>query len=318
MTAIERYPWHTEAWQRLATAGPAGLGKSDFARRLSRALMCTRPDENGDACGACRACHLSAAGNHPDQSRVVPGEPGKPIKIDAIRQLIAGGVLTAQDAGLRVFVIDPAEAMNQAAANALLKTLEEPASCSLLILVSSHPDRLPATVRSRCLRVRFAVPEQRLVRHWLNLHTVPEEVDDLLAVSGGAPLMALRARDEGWLEEGRRLRAELAALKAGHSDPLEVVEKWEARPLTLVLSSLKRCLCDLIRLGSGLIEYSVYFPALRADLQSLGRDLELNSLYRLYDELLGLERDAVCNLNEKMMLEHLANHWLQITRPGGR
>ncbi len=331
MTVDEHYPWHAEAWQRLVTArlagrlphallltGPAGLGKAAFARRLSNALMCPQPDEAGDACGTCRACHLSSAGSHPDQSWVGPEEPGKLIKIDAIRQLIAGGALAAQDAGYRVFVLDPAEAMNRPAANALLKTLEEPASCSLLVLVSSHPDRLPATVRSRCHGVRFAIPEEQLVRDWLSRHTAPADIDELLAVSGGAPLTALRARDEAWLEEGRCLHAELAALAARRSDPVEIVEKWEARPLTLVFDSLKRCLCDLIRLGSGAIEDTIYFPALRADLQSLGRGLELNSLYRLYDAVLGLERDAERNLNEKMMLEHLVNQWLQITRLGGR
>lgn len=331
MSEVERYPWHAEAWQHLVTArasgrlphalllaGPAGLGKSAFARRLSDALVCTQPDDNGDACGSCRACQLSAAGSHPDQSWIVPEEPGKLIKIDAIRQLIASGVLAAQDAGLRVFVLDPAEAMNRPAANALLKTLEEPVSSSLLILVSSYPHRLSATVLSRCQRVRFRIPEEELIRSWLSRHAAQEDIDGLLAVSGGAPLAALQARDEAWLEEGRRVTAELAALADGRSNPLEIVEKWERRPLTLVFDTMQRCLFDLIRLGNGLIEGKAYFPALRDDLQSLGRGLELKFLYHLHDALLGLERDTVRNLNEKMMLEHLANQWFQITRLGGR
>lgn len=331
MTTGEHYPWHAGQWKRLVTAraagrlphalllaGPVGLGKSAFARRLSDALVCTQPDDNGDACGICRACQLSTAGSHPDQSWIAPEEPGKAIKIDAVRKLIASGVLAAQDAGVRVFVLDPAEAMNRSAANALLKTLEEPVSCNLLILVSSHPHWLPATILSRCQRIRFAIPDEEQTRGWLSGHVAPENMDGLIAVSGGAPLAALQAGNEAWLEEGRRLTAELAALAAGRSNPSEIVEKWEGRPLTLMLETMQRCLFDLIRLGNGLIEGKAYFPALRDDLQSLGRGLELKLLHRLHDALLGLERDTARNLNERMMLEYLANQWFQITRLGGR
>jgi DNA polymerase-3 subunit delta' len=330
MTPSQPFPWHRAQWQRIATArsvgrmphallltGPDGLGKAAFAQRLSAALVCAQPGDGGDACGVCSACLQARAGSHPDQHRVTPEEPGKMIKIEAIRGLTARSVLAAQEGGYRIFVVDPAEQMNRAAANALLKTLEEPAPRSILILVSSHPDRLPATIRSRCQVVKFSPPGRDEVRRWLGGRAEDGELEELLAISGGAPLRALKALEEGWLEVGRRLGAELGALKGRRTNPLRIVEEWEKRPLTLVLDSLKRCVTDLVRLTSGLEDPTLYHPALRADLHSLGQGIDLQQLHRFNDELLQLDRDLSHNLNVQMMLEHIANRWLQITRPGG-
>jgi DNA polymerase-3 subunit delta' len=331
MTDGLAYPWHADTWRRvqqarragrlphaLLLAGPAGLGKSAFAARLSDALVCGQPDPQGDACGSCAACRASRGGAHPDLHRVTPDEPGKPIRIDAIRALSGKSVLAAQDGGYRVFLLAPAEAMNRAAANALLKTLEEPTPRSVLILVSSHPDRLPATIRSRCQRVKFSAPPPGEVEAWLKQRVAPAAVADLLAISGGMPLRALQAGEEGWLEEGRRLVGELTALRQRQINPLQTVEEWEKRPLTTILDGLKRCVADLVRLAYGLKDTRIYHPSLCAELQCVGQDLDLRQLHRLHDDLLRLDRDQSHNPNKQMLLEHIANRWLQITRPGGR
>ncbi|MCG6966948.1 MAG: DNA polymerase III subunit delta' [Chromatiaceae bacterium] len=331
MSAVGPFPWHAAQWQRVAAArnagrlphslllaGPAGLGKAAFARRLSDALVCTQAAESGDACGACPACRLSRAGSHPDQHVLAPEEPGKMIRIDAVRELTTKSVLAAQAGGYRVFILDPAEQMNRAAANALLKTLEEPVSRSVLILVSSHPDRLPATIRSRCQTIKFTLPSADQVRACLQGRAEPSEFDELLAVSGGSPLRALQALEQGWIGEGRRLILELTALRQRKTNPLQIVEEWEKRPLTLVFDGLKRCVSDLVRLASGMAQGAIYHPGLRADLQSLGRGIDLQKLFLFNDELLQIERDAARNLNVQMMFEHIANLWLQITRPGGQ
>ncbi|MGD8956264.1 MAG: DNA polymerase III subunit delta' [Chromatiaceae bacterium] len=331
MSGSDTHPWHAEQWRRISAAhgaqrlphallltGPAGLGKGDFARRLAGALLCVNRDDGGDSCGVCGACRLVLAGTHPDLHFIQPEGPGGMIKIDAIRTLTAKSVLAAQDGGYRVFVLDPAETMNRAAANALLKTLEEPAKRSILLLVSSHPDRLPATIRSRCQIVRFPVPPVGLVRDWLSQAAPQEELDQLLAISGGAPLRALQAREQGWGEEGRALCRELSALKRRQANPVQIIEEWEKRPLTSVLDGLKRCLTDLIRLANGLSGAMLYHPALREDLQSLGQGIELKSLYGFNDQLLDADRELSHNLNGPMLYEHIANRWLEITRPGGR
>lgn len=331
MSAVERYSWHESQWQRLSRAraagrlphavllsGPQGIGKSDFARRLSHALVCPTPDDKGDACGHCAACRLSAAGSHPDQQWVSPEEPGKMIKIDAIRELSAKSVLSAQQGGFRVIVIDPADAMNRASANGLLKTLEEPSSRTVLVLVSSQIHRLPATIRSRCQVVAFPMPDMQQARAWLGQKIADRDLDAVLAISAGAPLRALEAREQEWVQADQRLIDELAILKHRKGNPLHVVQEWRNRPLTLVFDSFKRCMVDLIKSANGLAGQAVYHPSALDDLQSLVEGIDLQQLYGFNDELLQLDRDSTNNLNPQMMLEYLASRWLQITRPGGR
>jgi DNA polymerase-3 subunit delta' len=327
----EILPWQERQWRQvvdarqadrmphaLLLAGCSGLGKSQFATRLSRALVCTAITPSGEACGRCRACHLSATGGHPDQLLVQPEEPGKAIKIDAIRQLGGKSVLAAQEHGHRVIVIDPADAMNRAAANALLKTLEEPASRTVLILVSSHADRLPPTIRSRCRTIKFPVPRGNESRAWLEQKVDSSSLDALLAITGGAPLQVLRAADEGWSEIGNSMIAELQALRLRKANPLRVVEDWQKRPLTLLLDSLKRCLADILKVGSGLGAQSLYLPDSYKALQTLSQDIDLQLVFRLSDDVMHAERALANNLNVAMMLEHLAMRWLEITRPRGR
>ena len=331
MNSVLTHPWHAVHWQRLYAArtlgrvphaillaGPDGLGKGDFARRLSRSLVCAEVTDTGDACGRCVACRQAEAGSHPDQRTLTPEEPGKMINIDAIRELTAKSVLSAQEGGYRVFLIEPAEAMNRAATNALLKTLEEPSSRTVLILVSSHPDRLAATIRSRCQLLKFNIPAAADVRTWLAERIGESGLDELLAISGGAPLRALQAREQGWLEESRRICQELLSLKRRETNPISIVEEWEKRPLSLLSDSLKRCLSDLVKFASGLRDAMIYHPGMRDDLQCLGEGIDLQMLYSFNDELLRMDRDSSHNLNVQMQLEYLVNRWLQITRSGGR
>lgn len=331
MTIEAQYPWHEGLWRQQAAArtagrlahalllaGPAGVGKRAFATRLSNALLCPTPATDGDACGTCPACRMAAAGSHPDQHVVTPEEPGKAIRIDAIRQITGRSVLAAQEDGYRVFVIHPADAMNRAAANALLKTLEEPPARSLLILVSSNPDRLPATIRSRCQTLAFRRPPADLVREWLSGRVETDATDALLAIGAGAPLRALQAQAEDWLGEDQRVANELGALKARKNNPLQTVEEWEKRPLTLLTDGLKRCVYDLLRIAAGAREGHLYHPGMAGELQTLAQGIDLQELFSFQHDLLELERAAVNNLNPSMMLEHIVNRWLQITREGGR
>ena len=331
MSGDERFPWHVEQWRRLIAArqaqrlphalllcGPAGLGKTAFARRLGAALTCTQPDPEGDACMSCAACRQTRAGSHPDLRWVQPDEPGKMIKISAIRELSSQSVLAAQAGGYRLFIVEPADAMNRSAANALLKTLEEPVSRTVLFLVSSHPDRLPATIRSRCQAVRFTPPPGTLVRQWLIERRVSGDAEQLMAVSGGAPLRAMQAAEEGWIEEGRRLCGELEALARRSENPLRIVEEWQKRPLILLTEGMKRCVSDLVRLASGADRSSLYHPGLAGDLDKLIKNIKLRAIFNFYDEVLRFEQDTARNLNVQMMLEFVANRWLQMTRPGGQ
>jgi DNA polymerase-3 subunit delta' len=239
--------WHEAHWQRLQSrlargalphalllCGPAGLGKRAFLQRFVRGLLCARPHE-GEACGQCRACLLLAAGTHPDFLTVSygvrkDGVQRKEIVVDQIRELSARLAMASQFGGWQVVVIDPADAMNAAAANALLKTLEEPSAQTLLLLAADAPWRLPQTIRSRCQRIEFQLPSQAEAMAWLTAQGVAEPAAALEA-AGGNPGLA-----RGWAEQGalaRRLavRKDLAALAAGRAEPMEVARRWlDAEP----------------------------------------------------------------------------------------
>jgi len=147
----------------------SGTGSTMLARlaeSLAAGLLCDSPDVAGAACGACAACRLLAAGNHPDLLWLFPGQgdeaagrkPSSQIRIEAVRELIGTLALSPHHGARRVSVIEPAEAMNPATANALLKVLEEPPPGNVLILVSLRPMRLLPTIRSRCLQLRVSPP----------------------------------------------------------------------------------------------------------------------------------------------------------------
>ncbi len=235
-------PWHAEDWARLQArrdrdalphalllCGAAGLGKRAFAQRFVRGLLCEQPVA-GDACGHCRRCLLLSAGTHPDLVELTfglrkDGTPRSEIVVDQIRDLSARLAMNSQFGGWQIACIDPADAMNPAAANALLKTLEEPSARTLLVLLADAPWRLPQTIRSRCQRIEFHTPaaEQALV--WLQAEGVQDGALALTA-AGGNPGLARDWSQDGALERRGEVRNDLAALAAGRGEPLAVVKRW--------------------------------------------------------------------------------------------
>ena len=172
----EAYPWQEPLWQQLASRprhahayllhGPAGIGKRDLAERLMARLLCQKPG-GLEACGQCKACHLLAAGTHPDVFVLEPEEADKAIKVDQVRELVSFVVQTAQLGGRKVVLLEPAEAMNLNSANALLKSLEEPSGDTVLLLVSHQPSRLLPTVKSRCVQQACPLPSPQQSLSWL-------------------------------------------------------------------------------------------------------------------------------------------------------
>ena len=182
------YPWQGRPWRKLQNQvqnkslphamllyGQSGLGKLDFSEALVRSMLCDQPDESGIACGNCQGCRLLAAGSHPDFCYVSTEDESQQIKIDQIRALNEFMELTRQCARYKIGLISKAEALNQNAANSLLKTLEEPPLGTLILLVSSNVGRLPATLRSRCQHVLFTLPKRHESSAWLRTHTRVED-----------------------------------------------------------------------------------------------------------------------------------------------
>ena len=300
VAGIGLLPWQEGTWSRIEAMlaagrpphglllhGPGGIGKRRLGARIAGAILCSGPGSRPGSvpCGACRSCHLLGAGSHPDFLRIEPGEGEAVIPIGLVRDLIDRFTLTAERA--RVAVIAPAEAMNQAAANAFLKTLEEPAGNATFILASDSPGRLPATVRSRCRKMAVPAPARGEALAWLETKTNPDLAPHLLDLSGGAPLAALDLGERHGEEALAALHAETAALLGGAADAIEVAGGWR-------------------KLGDGGLVLSALFAALQ-DLARRGVT-EPDRLYAAVDDVVETRRQwlEVPGLNEQLLYEGLA------------
>jgi len=295
-------PWQAPQWTRvgdqlaseqfphaLLLAGPEGLGKSKFAMALARLLLCHQPAD-GLNCGQCSACHLSANGSHGDFRWLAPEEKSRFIKVDQVRTATDFVSRTASYGARKVLVLQPADAMNASAANALLKCLEEPAGETVIILVCQRLHALPATVRSRCQMLKFAIPEAEVAADWLDPVTGDRSVSkSLLVLAEQRPLSALALFEGDLAESAAGARAALEALGSGQvtvpqARALLAGEELEAS-LALVTTHIQRILRGL-------------------EAEQL-RDVRARSLYELLDEL-GRNRAALSagsNPNRDMLLD---------------
>ncbi|KGE03578.1 DNA polymerase III subunit delta' [Pseudohaliea rubra] len=286
-------PWQHAAWERLLTshrdgslphalllAGLPGLGCERFAQALARYLLCEAPVE-GMNCGHCKACRLSASGAHGDFLVLEPTGKGLVISVGQVREAIAFGTQTASLGRCKVLLIAPAERMNAAAANALLKTLEEPPAETYLLLVTGAESRLPATVRSRCQVLRFPVPVEAECLPWLAEGGDPETARQALALAARRPLRAAALLREGELAAASRQRAALEALLAGRTTAPAVEVALAELSLEGFLELLARGLQDAVRALEG--------PALRGP--------RGHGLLASLDEVLGAARAVAAGAN---------------------
>lgn len=318
----EILPWHEQAWSALMARhaqgtlphallvnGPPGLGKRVFAEALAGALLCERPGQDGRACGRCGACQLLDAGTHPDQMMLAPEEDSKVIKIGQVRRLIADLGLTSQRGGFRVAIVVPADRLNTEAANAMLKTLEEPGAQTLLILVTAQPALLPATIRSRCQKVTFGRPQARLARPWLAGQVPGQDVDLLLALAGGAPLTAQALAEDAALERRQALAEDLAGIVEGTRDPLAVAAAWHKERLQECIDWLSSWVMDMIRLKFTPQPPGLANRDLCPRLQPLAQRVDLRGLFGHLDRLRRAARLAHTPVNGQAVLEEVLIPW---------
>ncbi len=257
------YPWQQTLWrqfqqswqqQRLPHAlllhGADGMGKQAFANNIAAALLCQQP-KNQHACGQCTACHWLATGNHLDYL-IYQADIGKALKIDDIRQLLGQALLTPRHGRYQIFCITPADAMNRAAANALLKILEEPPAQTLLLLLSAHHFRLLPTVRSRCQSFNFDRCEKEPQQHWLAQQT-QQSVEQAAALLAAAksPLQAVKYPN--LLLEQEKIWADWQAVLQQRQDMVSVALSWAKTDVEQVLDCLSAGLMLVIRQRMGLM-----------------------------------------------------------------
>ena len=323
-------PWHRAILARLLADrarfphallihGPSGTGKAEFARALAAGALCEAP-RSGLACGACPSCHWFSQGNHPDFREIVPeataeeegdaapeaaeGAKDKAkslvIKIDQIRAVADFVSLSTHRAGFRVLVVRPAEAMQPAAANSLLKTLEEPPPHTIIALVSDRPARLLATIRSRCRQLVLPMPPRDMALAWLAEQGVAD-AHGALAIAGGAPLLAIELAQPEEEALRRKLLNELA--RPGGADPLGFATSVDRPAIERTIHWLQTWVQDLVRVkvGGEARHHAEHLAALRAK----ARPADLEALFAFDRELAAARGLAAHPLNPRLVAEHL-------------
>lgn len=200
----------------LLLIGPSGVGKTTLALALAQAASCLRPIE-GEACGACPGCAKVARGAHPDVRVIGPEGRGRTIPIDRIRELRDQAAFRPFEGPNKIFIVREADRMLEAAANALLKTLEEPPPASLILLTATEEADLLPTVVSRCLRLRLTPLDPDLVAAWLERERGETGAGArLLAnLAGGCLGRVAELESKAVLEERQAMLARLAGLDPG-------------------------------------------------------------------------------------------------------
>jgi len=243
-------PWQQEAWQHVVKqaksnslphaflfSGLEGIGKQNFAETLANYLLCENINTHNaidEACGECKQCKLFAAETHPDFKHIVPDEGSSVLKIDTIRDLMHFFQKSSMQGGRKISILSPAESLNHNAANALLKTLEEPTPGSVIILVSHCSGQLLPTIRSRCQVVDFKTPSFDQAHQWLSNEIErtsskqysSESLGSLLSLASNAPLKAAMYADIDALEENLSMLDEMGRILKNEVLASDIASRW--------------------------------------------------------------------------------------------
>ena len=323
-------PWHSTATEQLRQAwrsdrlphalllqGAEGLGKGSLAAWLAAAVLCEQSAGAAlNHCGACPSCTLIKAGTHPDLLWVAPAENKQQISIDQMREAANRFHHTSRQLGYKVVVIDPAHQMTTSAANSVLKTLEEPTPRSLLILLTSQPSLLPATVRSRCQRITIARPAPGAALAWLKEESGGDVNPALLAFAGGAPLRALEYVGGKFDALDEQMQKSLGSLAAGRTDVTQVAAEWQKDALEDRLVWLDLWLQSIARAAFAGNADLVTFPGGSAHLPSPPRTLNISGVYSMVDRLRALRAQlARTALQRELAVESWLIALLEILTP---
>lgn len=314
LTAVT-YPWHQVAWQQLQAArhqqhlphallftGSTGCGHENLVYALAQSLLCLQPDFSGYACKQCRSCKVFNAHSHPDFMLLELADDKQVISVEQIRSLDRFLELTRSYSPSRVAMILNAETMNTSAANSLLKSLEEPADNSYLLLFMANSNSILPTIRSRCQQLRLALPAQAEALTWLHTKNLVNRADDLLAVSNGRPLAAL-AEDSGErLQQKTLFFSQLKAVLAGNLSLIEASIQWEKYDRQELLNWQLTWIQQLLRQEVG--------DCSAKEASELGTYLKKNNLWNMYERLLGLKALAIHPLNGRLFIENMLSLWL--------
>lgn len=311
------YPWQSAQWLQvkkmaqhqfphaLLLSGCAGLGKQAFAEHLARWLLCdVAKEQQLDApCGECPACHLLAAGNHSDYIEVLREEKSKVIKVDQVRALIDALSQTSMRDGMQVVMMYPADCMHTAAANALLKTLEEPPGNVVFILVCDYLYRLPATVLSRCQRLDFNTDESLESLPWLEQQVKDSGgCEEALRLANHAPLLAQTFLTSGYVSLRDTIYAGLLSILKREQDPVALAKDCEKSEVDWVFRIILTLSMDMIRLRLGASLTHIMHQSLGSSLHDLANKVDPVQLLRFYQDVQQQHQMIIGGLQPNVLL----------------
>ena len=332
---------HSVAWSRLQAQrerlphallliGQRGLGKLALAQTFAKALLCEQPEKGGLPCEHCLACNWFEQGNHPDFRLLQPPalaeevdvEEGRKkasqqITIDQVRALDDFLNVGTHRAGLKVIIVNPTEAMNRNAANALLKTLEEPSPGTLFLMVSNEPLRLLPTIRSRCQTIPVSVPPAAIAEAALAADGL-EQAGRWLALAGGSPRLAgelAASGQKGWLDVLTRcLAANDGIDPIASAGELEKIIKDSKGQLALktIVDAMQKWFVDLTLACNK--QPVRYFLAQQATISGLADMIPPAQIVRAYRLLLIRRREAEQPLNARLFIEGLFMDYQSLLR----
>ncbi|MFK5949593.1 MAG: DNA polymerase III subunit delta' [Methylococcales bacterium] len=327
---LQTYPWLQSSWfqlnryinqsripQALLIVGNVGLGKQYLAEYFAKSIMCSSPQAEERPCGKCQSCLLFAAHTHPDFFYLAPEEPGKAMGIDIIRQLTVKLALKPQFESYRVVVINSADSLNNASANAFLKYLEEPTARTSLILLTDKPAKLPATIRSRCQKLYVSLTDKNQAIAWLKQQGVVDNVDLLLRLSKDSPLLAKQYADNSVLEFRAENFTKWLKVITAKENFIVVAEQWSKlgkNEMQFLLFCLTGWMMDIIKLKSNSKVDKIANKDLLSDLQQLSERLDLKALYKYYDFLLLSQQRLDTQLNKQLIFEEILIHCSELNR----
>lgn len=316
-------PWHRSPFERLISTraqlphallihGRQGIGKLLFARSLAQSLLCEAPTGAGVACERCPACGWFESSNHPDFRLIEPGSlaeseedesaPDKgstQILIEQIRELPDFINISSHRGGAKVVLIQPAEALNVNASNALLKNLEEPPPDTFFLLVAHRVHYLLPTIRSRCRQMALPGPEPEAAIEWLRAQGV-QDAALALAQTGNSPLLAQQLAGREYWEQRDSFLTHIADRKF---DALSVAEQIRDYPVYDVVGWLQKWTFDLVfEKFLGKVRYN---PDYAAAITALAAHIEPVGVLRFHRGLVRLQRVIHHPLNPRLLLEQL-------------
>ena len=311
------YPWQQTVWDNLTARfpkmghgllfyGKKGCGKEAFAQEFLAWILCQNRHEHNKACGVCGSCQWLKSDTHPNYVHISTDEENKKqnakIKIEKVRDLLPFVQQTVD--GWRVVVIEPAEALNIASSNALLKTLEEPGERIVIILLADHYLKLPATIRSRLQHFALDRISAEQTQDYLQAN-LPEEFQQditlLMNLSNQMPLLAIELAEKEWVKKRHDFLQDWQRLVLQKNAPLSIASKWNKElPFVDFIQMFEYLLADVVAL-----KMQQHIKNIDLNLTAIAEQYSLEVLFKIYSELQEAKRMIEQNVQGNLVLDQL-------------